>query len=263
MVFTLLVNGSHKAYRKRQTCIAPYPSAIPQCFIIHYKVKVQRKILEKLYSGFYITTGDTESLQTQLRAGTVTCLCFPFVWNRVISTRGGFSSFLCSPSSSRNYLCAQFCKRLTLPFSFHLLSCTLTTHLSWKFPYLFLSQWELCYFTKRHCVSCRTGLTLQWSALEKRWAEEAAETPECVFESSLCAVVLEFATKPHSTQCISSKVCYLPKYFQVEIMSFYQFPTQFCISVIPASSMWVNYNFNDAGVLLPALSSGLCQKAIL
>lgn len=190
-------------------------------------------------------------------------LVIPFCYGTGLPALGAMFHLFLLPFSKQEPPMCQLCKRLTLAFSFHLLSSTLITHLSWKFPYLFLRANGSFVTLPRDCVSCRTGLPLQWSPLAKWWTKESAETPECVFESSLCALVLEFATNHTVFSAISSKMYFLPKYFQVEIVSSYQFPTQFCISVIPASSMWVNYNFKEAGVLLPALSSGLCQKAIL
>lgn len=137
------------------------PQYLKQCFIIHYKIHVQSKILEKLYLGFYVATGDIGEPSNTSKSMNCDMFVLPFYYGIGLPALGSVSSFLCSPSPSRKYLCAS-----SANFS-HCLSHSICSA-ALCYPYklkvsLFIpySQWELCYFTKRHCDPRRPGLPLQ------------------------------------------------------------------------------------------------------
>ena len=69
------------------------PQYLKQCFIIHYKIHVQSKILEKLYLGFYVATGDIGEPSNTSKSMNCDMFVLPFYYGIGLPALGSVSSF--------------------------------------------------------------------------------------------------------------------------------------------------------------------------
>lgn len=240
------------------------PQYLKQCFIIHYKIHVQSKILEKLYLGFYVATGDIGEPSNTSKSMNCDVFVLPFYYGTGLPALGKVFHHLCAPLLQAGTTCVPALQTSHTAFLIPSAQLHSVTHTSWKFPYLFLTANGSFVTLPRDTVTL-AGRACPCNKVLLKSHELREQLKHLSVYLNLHSVQQFWNLQQNHTvfSAISSKLRYLPKYFQVEIMSSYQFPPQFCTSVIPSSSMWADYSLKDPGVLLPALSSGLCQKAIL